>query len=205
MDALGDPGRSRGNQPTYAVCTVWVPYTEQEMESLIADVRRDLGLRADFEFHGRQLTNVHRDLPERFFQALVQRQVILECWCAEMRKSRSQLPLRIAGKALTAELMAQTLARMPEHRVAQVPLMIDEEGSGKKVPKAIEDMRSGLKRILAEHEMDYTLGKISARPAHRHAGLQLADFLVGALVTPWPPCERIILHDSGWPIAHWPT
>lgn len=204
MDALGDPGRSQGSQPAYAVCTVWVGHTEAELESIFAQVRSDLGLRAGYEFHAAQLTpsNWKAKVPERFFDLLVAHGLNAECWCAEVQKSKSSLPLHIAGKALTHELMAQTIARMPPNRVAGHTLIIDEEAKGKKVPKVVSDMHAGVKAALARRGMEYTLAKLSARPAHQKAGLQLADFLAAALVHPWPSCMKAL---SGWRIDHWRT
>ena len=205
MDALGDPGRSPGSLPAYAVCTVWVPLREEELEALFAVVRRSLGLRAGYEFHANQLTSHQwkHEMPRRFFQALVDHGLRVECWCAEVQKSRTKLPIHIAGKALTHELMAQTLVRMPLERARGLTLIIDEEAKGKKVPKVIDDMRAGIKLALEKRGHPYPLGKISARPAHQKAGLHLADFLAAALVVPWPTCTKLLL--SSWHIDHWKT
>lgn len=122
MNALGEPGRLQGSRPTYAVCTIWAPHTEDELEAMFVSVRQSLRLRAGYEFHARQL--IKRDwtaqLPERFFQFLVDHGLQVECWCAEVQKNRSRLPVHIAGKTLTHELVTQTLARMPREKVEGV-------------------------------------------------------------------------------------
>lgn len=81
-------------------------------------------------------------------------------------------------------------------------LTIDEKTSGKKVSKVIEEMRASVRTALKAQGLDYMLGKISARPAHQKAGLQLADFLAAAIVEPWPTCTKLL---KGWPIHHWRT
>lgn len=204
MDALGEPGRSQGSRPAYAICTIWTPHTEDELESIFVSVRQSLKLRVGYEFHARQLTK--RDwtaqLPERFFQLLMDHGLQVECWCAEVQKSRSRLPIHIAGKALTHELVAQTLARMPREKVEGLTLTMDEKTSGKKVSKVIEEMRTSVRTALRAQGRDYMLGKISARPAHQKTGLQLADFLAAAIVEPWPACAKLL---KGWPIHQWRT
>ncbi len=82
------------------------------------------------------------------------------------------------------------------------PLVIDEEAKGKKVPKVIDDLRTGIKVALEMRGRAYPLGKVSARPAHQKAGLQLADFLAAALVVPWPTCTKSL---ASWRIDHWQT
>lgn len=203
LDALGDPGRSPGSLPTYAVCTIWVPVTEDVLEEMVAETRRRLGLRAGYEFHARQLQTRDwaAEMPMRFFESLLDQGLNLECWCAEVQKSRSRLPLQIAGKSLTQELVAQTLLRMPRERVAGQTLIIDEEAKGK-APKVIQELRSAVRRALEAEGRDYNLGKVSARAAHQKAGLQLADFLVAALVEPWPSCAKVL---GAWTVHHWRT
>lgn len=204
MDAYGEPGRSPRSYPIYATCTIWVPGSEQALEDIFSAIRKTLGLRAGYEFHARQLTNRDwsSEMPKRFFESLVAQGLVFECWCAEVQKSRSRLPIHVAGKVLTHELLAQTLVRMPRERVERQMLIMDEEAKGKKVPKVIEELRAAVKRSLSEQGHDYMLGKISARPAHQKAGLQLADFIAAALVEPWSSCSKIL---AQWPIHHWRT
>lgn len=202
MDAYGDPGRSKGSLPLYAVCTVWVPYTEQELHRLFGEVRQALKLHATYEFHAKHLSSKDGNMSERFFEELLKRDVEMDVWCAEVEKSSSRLPTTVAGTKLTCELMAQILARMPSGRAVGQTLVIDD----KRAFKIVNALRSGIKSALADRGCSYPLGKLTTRPAHEYDGLQLADFVAAALVTPWPhfnKCQKKAAQKGLWKVQHW--
>ena len=161
-----------------------------------------LGLSARYEFHARQLTKGEKDtaLPARFFHQLSLLGATLECWCAEVVKQHTKLPISVHGTDLTHELVAQMLMRMPRERVESVMLTIDERAEYKKAPKVTRELRSSVKNKMKDAGLDYSVGSIVARPAHQKAGLQIADYLAAALVNQWGDCLKEL---QGFSVDHW--
>ncbi len=120
--------------------------------------------------------------------------------CAEVVKEKSKLPLSFAGKALTYELVARCLLRLPRECAAACPLTIDDKVHHKKAPAVVRELRAYVKRSMEVNRRDYMIGPVHARSSHQKAGLQLADFLAAALVKPWPGCRKEL---DDWDIEHW--
>lgn len=190
LDAYGDPGRAMTSQPIYAVCILWLPGNDTSSEALLADVRKALKLKPNFEFHARKLTKQHRreKLPKRLFEALRDHDLRFRGWCAVMQKSKSRLPPEVAGQALFHELVAQAIVRMPEEMVSDTTLTFDEQQTSKKPGKSAQALRKHLNSALQQSEKTYQLGRVIAKPAHKCAGIQLADYVAAAVVDPWPEC-----------------
>jgi hypothetical protein len=204
MDAWGIPDRLLTGLPVYAPCVVWVAGTDAELEAKFEDVRAALKVRRAYEFHARLLTKRERStqLPRRFFEQLMICNVAFEGWCAEMVKRKSRLPPQISGKALMHELVVQTFLRMPPDKVDGHTLTFDDQATGKKVSQAARELRSKVNAALNSHGGGCILGRAVEKPAHKCAGVQLADFLAAAIVQPWPECLSVMAPGT---IHHWRT
>lgn len=202
LDALGDAGRANLSQPSYATGTIWIPGKDETCEEFFSQVRRDLELPAQFEFHATQLTKEARskELRRRFFELLENYGFVFEAWIVEVEKESTDLPLHFTGKMLTNELALQTLLRMPRPRVEGHILTIDEKVEDKKAPKVVREMGTHIKGAMREQKLGYTIGSVRARQSHQSVGLQLADFVVAAMVKPWPECQNIL---ASWHIEYW--
>jgi hypothetical protein len=202
MDALGEPGRAKYVQPVYAPCVIWVPGPEEVFEQQFAEVRRRLGLRANYEFHATQITKKMRsdELPRRFFESLREVSITFEAWVVEVVKERTSLPIEVNGKRLTYELVGRILALMPRECVAGVTLTIDEQVSDKKASTVTREMRAHIRQVMEQKGLEHSVGPVRARPAHQKGGLQLADMLAAAIVKPWPECTGVLGY---WSITHW--
>lgn len=201
LDAIGDSARIRYLQRHYAICTVWVP-SEEYVEQEFKRARQELGLRSTFEFHASQLTKKERTdmLPLRLFELLKAHAFVFEAWCLEIDKTKTNLPLDIAGKELTYALVARALAPMPQQRVAGLPLIIDDSTNTKKASTVERELRTRIKELFETDHLGYRIGPIRLRPANQKAGLQLADFMAAAFVRPWSECHSTLSH---WSITHW--
>lgn len=190
LDAYGEPGRTMTSQPIYATCIVWLPGNDAAMEALLTEVRKELGLKPDYEFHARKLTKRHmrEKPPKRLFEALRDHSLQFRGWCAVMRKSKSRLPPEVAGQSLFHELVTQAIARMPEEFISGVTLTFDEQQTSKKPGKSAQSLRKHLNDALHQNGKGYQLGRVIAKPAHQCAGLQLADYVAAAVTDPWPEC-----------------
>jgi hypothetical protein len=198
LDAYGESGRTSTSQPVYATCLLWLPSNDAAIESAFADIRRELGLRQGYEFHARKLTKqqTREKLPERFFEALHSHGLEFQAWCPVMRKSKSRLPPEISGTALFHEMVAQVILRMAESLVWGRTLNFDEQQSGKKPGQSAQALRKHLQQALQREGRGYQLGRVIAKPAHKCAGLQLADFMAAAIVTPWPGCLALLADEQ---------
>lgn len=190
LDAYGESGRTITSQAVYAVCVIWLPGNDASVEALLGEVRKELGLKPDFEFHARKLTKQHRrgKLPQRLFEALREHGLPFQGWCAVMQKSTSRLPPEVTGQALFHELVAQAIARMPEEMVSATTLTFDEQQMGKKPGKSAQALRKHVNEALQQSGKGYHIGRVIAKPAHQCAGLQLADYVAAAVADPWPEC-----------------
>ena len=193
-DAYGVPDRMPQSLPIYALCLVWVAGKDADLEAAIATSRAALGLRREYEFHARKLTKGERSshLPARFFEQLLQQPVVFSASCAVMVKQRSRLPLDLKGSALTHELTRQAVLRMPSDQVAAHTLTIDGEKSGKKVSAVARTLRAEVNSALAHADRQERLARVVAKSADTCAGLQLADMIAAAIVTPWSDCLRLL-------------
>lgn len=190
LDAYGEPGRAVTSQPVYATCMLWLPGNDAAMEALFAEVRKELSLKPDYEFHARKLTKQHRreKLPKQLFAALRDHGLQFRGWCAVMQKSKSRLPPKVAGQSLFHELVTQTIARMPEEMVSTMTLTFDDQQVSKKPGKSAQALRKHLNEALQQEGRAYQLGRVIAKPAHQCGGLQLADYVAAAVADPWPEC-----------------
>lgn len=201
MDALGDPGRQSG-RPIYAIALVWVGQSDHALEELFTQARSELGLHAAYEFHARQVTKLEwkRRMPQRFFALLQAQGLEAEVWCAGIRKTRSHLPLAYDGKRLVNELTARTLLEMPRERTDGVVLTIDERVHDKKAATVVREMRTYINGAL--RPKGYSIGSVRARESHTCAGIQLADYLVTAVMKPWTECRAELAewrsHERWW-------
>lgn len=190
LDAYGEPGRAMTSQAVYVVCVIWLPGNDASVEALLTEVRKELGLKPDYEFHARKLTKQRRreKLPKRLFEALLAHNLQFQGWCAVMHKSKSRLPLEVAGQPLFHELVTQAIARMPEEFISGVTLTFDEQQTSKKPGKSAQSLRKHLNDALQRDGRAYQLGRVIAKPAHQCGGLQLADYVAAAVADPWPEC-----------------
>jgi len=202
MDALGDVARVNPLHPTYATCIVWIPHSEEEQDAMFGEARRMLGLRLGYEFHATQLTKQHRtnNLPLRFFTFLESHSFKFEAWILEMDKQHTTVPDEFTGKLLMYELTARMFMRMPRERVEGMTLVYDDTASGKKAPKIAQELRSHSNHVLHSRQLNYNISSVKIRPAHKLVGLQLADYVVAAVVRGWHECDDVL---KAWPIDHW--
>ena len=198
LDAFGESGRTSTSQPVYATCLLWLPDNDAAIEALFVAVRRELGVKPGYEFHARKLSKQERreKLPLRLFETLLSHGLEFQAWSALMDKSRSKLPPQITGKALFHELVAQAILRMPEELVSGVTLTYDEQQTTKKPGKSAQALRKHVGSALQQKGKSFRIGRVIAKPAHKSAGLQLADFIAAAIAEPWAECLALLTAEQ---------